>query len=116
MKKIAAILVFFIAITGAMAQSGTNSDRELTKDKVSVVYSSDDVSNMEVMETLEVTLKESLNMATKSKIEKLCLDALKEEAANKGYSLIMIDETASTKKKYNKRDYKVTLVAKAYKS
>lgn len=116
MKKIAAILVFFVAFGTAMAQNETSTAQELTKEKVSVVYDTEDVANMEVMETLEVTMKESLNMATKSKIEKLCLEALKEEAANKGYSLIMIDENASTKKKYNKRDYKVTLVAKAYKS
>jgi hypothetical protein len=63
---------------------------------------------------VKVIVRSSLNFRTMGKIKEDALTALKQKAANNGHTQLWIDPEASVSARYNKRDYKVTLVAKGY--
>lgn len=78
--------------------------------------------NIELLDTpkdvpgnlVKVTIKSSLNLRTMRKIKEDALTALKLKALENGYSQLWIDSEASESRRYNKRSFRVTLVARGY--
>jgi hypothetical protein len=97
-----------------VAQNTEVDQSQTSWQDVEVVYDASQVAGMEMGETLSSTINTSLNFGTKSKFRKHCLEDLKKEAAEKGYSAILINEEASTEKRFNKRGFEITLVGKGY--
>jgi superfamily I DNA and RNA helicase len=97
-----------------MAQNTTSVESQASWENVKVVYEAGEVANMQQGETLSSTINTSLNFGTKAKFRKNCMEDLKKEAAEKGYSVILINEEASSEKKFNKRGFEITLVGQGY--
>lgn len=114
MKKLIVSLVFVFSLSFAMAQN--NSDGPQSWENVKVVYEASEVSNMQQGETLSSTINTSLNFGTRAKFRRHCMEDLKKEAAQKGYSVILINEEASSEKRFNKRGYEVTLIGRGFRS
>ena len=114
MKRSFFALMFVLAVPMLFAQ---NSALAQVSDwqEVKVVYNAVEVADMYKGEDLSKTINTSLNFGTKSKFRKNCLDELKKEAAEKGYSVILIDESASKEKRFNKRGIEITMAGTGYK-
>lgn len=108
------VVLTFSQITFSQEPSDTISS--ISWEDIQVVYQLKDVEHMTQGERLTETIKTSLNFGTKNKVQKDCLKKLKQQAAEKGYSVIYVDEQASSNKRFNKRGIKVTLVGRGYKS
>ncbi len=106
--------VLMMSFSFLMAQNSGVNEAQTSWQDVEVVYDASEVADMEKGETLSSTINTSLNFGTRAKFRNRCLDDLKKEAAEKGYSAILINEDASSEKRFNKRGFEVTLVAKGY--
>ena len=115
MKRLVASFVLLLSFSFVMAQSSTSNEPQTSWQDVEVVYESSEVANMQKGETLSQTINTSLNFGTRAKFRKNCMEDLKKEAADKGYSVILINEEASSEKRFNKRGFEITLVAHGYK-
>ena len=116
MKKLIAALLVLIGFPFLLAQN-VKSDMSLTDwQEVKVVYDDSEVTDMVKGEKMSSTINTSLNFGTRSKFRKNCLDELKKEAAEKGYSVILIHEKDSKEKRFNKRGIEITMVGTGYKS
>ena len=113
MKRLIASFVLVLSFSFITAQNTSTSDAQ-SWENVKVVYEASEVSSMEKGETLSSTINTSLNFGTKAKFRKNCMKDLKKEAAQKGYSVILINEEASSEKRFNKRGFEVTLVGNGY--
>ena len=116
MKKLVVVLLVFLGVPVLLAQSSTLNESPNSWQDVKVVYDSSEVAEMEKGEMLSSTINTSLNFGTRAKFRKNCMEDLKKEAAEKGYSVILINEEASTEKRFNKRGFEVTMVGTGYKS
>jgi hypothetical protein len=114
MKRAFTSMVMVLSFSFLMAQNSPDQT-QTSWQEVEVVYEADKVTGMEKGETLSSTINTSLNFGTRAKFRKNCLNDLKKEAAQKGYSTVLIDEKASNEKRFNKRGFEITLVAKGYK-
>ena len=114
MKRVAASFVMLLSFFFVTAQDAVQAENQTSWQDVQVVYDASDVANMEQGETLSSTINTSLNFGTRSKFRKNCLNDLKKEAAQKGYSVVLINEEASSEKRFNKRGFEITLVAKGF--
>ena len=114
MKRSFFALMFLLAFPVLYAQNSATGEVSDWQE-VKVVYDANEVSDMDRGEDLSKTINTSLNFGTKSKFRKNCLDALKKEAAEKGYSVILIDENASEEKRFNKRGIEITMAGTGYK-
>ncbi len=114
MKRCFIALLFVLAVPMLFAQN-----RALAQvsdwQEVKVVYDAAEVADMSKGEDLSKTINTSLNFGTKSKFRKNCLEELKKEAAEKGYSVILIDESASKEKRFSKRGIEITMAGTGYK-
>lgn len=108
-------LTFLLAFPVLFAQSNEPAQVPPTWQEVKVVYNAAEVADMDKGEDLSTTINTSLNFGTKSKFRKNCLDELRKEAAEKGYSVILIDESASKEKRFSKRGIEITMAGTAYK-
>jgi superfamily I DNA and RNA helicase len=116
MKKLIASLVLVLSVSFLMAQNIANVESQTSWENVKVVYEAGEVADMQQGETLSSAINASLNFGTRAKFRKNCMEDLKKEAAEKGYSVILINEEASTEKRFNKRGFEITLVGKGYRS
>lgn len=116
MKKLVVVLLVFLGVPVLLAQSSSLNDSPNSWQDVKVVYDSSEVAEMEKGEMLSKTINTSLNFGTKEKFRENCLEELKKEAAQKGYSVILISEKDSKEKRFNKRGFEVTMVGTGYKS
>ena len=114
MKKWFASLVLVLSVSFMMAQNTANVEAQASWENVKVVYEVGEVADLQQGETLSSTINTSLNFGTRAKFRKNCMEDLKKEAAEKGYSVILINEEASTEKRFNKRGFEITLVGKGY--
>lgn len=114
MKRLFASLVLVLSFSFLMAQNTTTDAPQTSWENVKVVYEMSEVADMQQGETLTSTINTSLNFGTKAKFRKNCLKDLKKEAAGRGYSVILINEEASSEKRFNKRGFEVTLVGKGF--
>ena len=114
MIKWIASLVLVLSVSFLMAQNTANVEPQTSWENVKVVYEAGEVTDMQKGETLSSTINTSLNFGTRAKFRKNCMEDLKKEAAEKGYSVILINEEASTEKRFNKRGFEITLVGKGY--
>ena len=114
-KKIAVLSILFLAFGLGWAQSSEEQKTTVAWEDVQVVYDLNEVADMTQGSKMTETVKTSLNF-TKSKRINDCLKELKKQAAEKGYSVIYVDEEASKFKRFDKRGVKVTLVGIGYKS
>ena len=115
MRKNITILILLLSFGAALAQTSVNNQSKTSWENITVVYDLNEVANMTKGTKMTETIKTSLNFGTKSKVKKNCLKELKKQAAEKGYSVIYIDEEASKDKRFNKRGIEVTLVGVGYK-
>lgn len=115
-KRIAVLAVLFLAFGLGWAQNPEKQETKINWEEVEVVYDLNEVADMTQGSKMTETIKTSLNFGTKSKVKKNCLKELKKKAAERGYSVIYIDEEASKDKRFNKRGIEVTLVGVGYKS
>ncbi len=115
LKKIVLFLMLVMTFGVVMAQTTTNEIESKWEDVV-VVYDLSEVADNVNGKKMTETIRTSLNFGTKSKVKKNCLKQLKKQAARNGYSVLYIDEEASTDKRFNKRGIEVTLVGRAFKS
>lgn len=104
------------AFPALVAQSENTPNELAVWQDVKVVYDMTEVTGMEKGIEMSKTINTSLNFGTKSKFKKQCLNELKKEAAEKGYTVILINENASKEKRYNKRGIEITFVGTGYKS
>ncbi len=114
-----AFMILLVVLTFSQitfSQETSDKTSSVNWEDIQVVYQLKDVEHMTQGEQLTETIKTSLNFGTKSKVQKNCLKKLKQQAAEKGYSVIYVDEQASSNKRFNKRGIKVTLVGRGYKS
>jgi hypothetical protein len=116
MKKLIAVLIVIFGFPFVIAQAQTPESGLSHWQEVKVVYDNSEVADMVKGEEMSKTINTSLNFGTKSKFRKNCLDQLKKEAAEKGYSVILINEKDSEEKRFNKRGIEITLVGTGYKS
>jgi len=114
MKKLMISLALVLSFSLLIAQNTATVEPQTSWENVKVVYEASEVSNMQQGETLSSTINTSLNFGTRAKFRKNCMEDLKKEAAEKGYSVILINEEASSEKRFNKRGYEITLVGKGY--
>lgn len=114
MKKLVALLLVLFVFPVLWAQSSTDKSPAAWQD-VQVVYDNSEVADMVKGEQMSNTINTSLNFGTKSKFRKNCLNELKKEAAEKGYSVILINEKDSKEKRFNKRGIEITMVATGFK-
>ena len=114
MKRLIASFVLLMSFSFLMAQNTAKVEPQTSWENVKVVYESSEVANMQQGETLSSTLNTSLNFGTRAKFRKNCMEDLKKEAAEKGYSVILINEQASSEKRFNKRGFEITLVGQGY--
>jgi len=114
-KKIAILTVMFLTFGLGWSQISENQKAKINWEDVEVVYDLNEVAGMTKGSKMTETIKTSLNFGTKSKVKKNCLKELKKQAAEKGYSVIYLDEEASKDKRFNKRGIEVTLVGVGYK-
>ncbi len=114
MKRLIASLVLVMSFSFLTAQNTGDLEPQNSWENVKVVYEASEVSNMMQGETLSSTINTSLNFGTRAKFRKSCLEDLKKEAADKGYSVILINEEASSEKRFNKRGFEITLVGQGY--
>jgi len=114
-KNIAIFFMFLITIGAGVAQTSAQQETKSTWEDVQVVYDLSEVADMTKGSKMTETIKTSLNFGTKSKVKRNCLKELKKQAAEKGYSVVYIDEEASKDKRFNKRGIEVTLVGVGYK-
>jgi hypothetical protein len=114
MKRFIASLVLVMSFSFLMAQNSANAEAQTSWENVKVVYQVSEVADMEQGETLSSTINTSLNFGTRAKFRKNCMEDLKKEAAVKGYSVILINEDASSEKRINKRGFEITLIGKGY--
>lgn len=114
MKRAFTSLVMVLSFSLLLAQNSPDQTQSSWQE-VEVVYDTEKVADMEKGETLSSTINTSLNFGTRVKFRKNCMNDLKKEAARKGYSTVLIDEKASSEKRFNKRGFEITLVAKGYK-
>jgi len=114
-----AFMILLVVLTFSQltfSQKPSSEISSISWEDIQVVYQLQDVEHMTQGERLTETIKTSLNFGTKSKVQKDCLKKLKQQAAEKGYSVLYVDEQASSNKRFNKRGIKVTLVGMGYKS
>ncbi|MGA9271779.1 MAG: hypothetical protein WBV45_14250 [Lutimonas sp.] len=116
MKKLIASLVLVLSFSVLLGQNSTTGEPQTSWENVKVVYQVSEVADMQQGETLSSTINTSLNFGTKEKFRKNCMEDLKKEAAEQGYSVILINEEASSEKRFNKRGFEITLVGKGYRS
>ena len=117
MKNLLITLIIVLAsIQFSTAQESTTEIQKIDWEHIQVVHEQEAVEGLIKGERLTETLKTSLNFGTKSKFERVCLKKLKQQAAEKGYSYIYLDEDAYSSKRFNKRGIKITIVARGYKS
>ena len=114
MKRFIASLALLMSFSFMIAQNTVTSEPQTSWENVKVVYEASQVANMQQGETLSSSINTSLNFGTRAKFRKNCLEDLKKEAAEKGYSVILINEEASSEKRFNKRGFEITLVGKGY--
>lgn len=107
------ILLVFAFTQVAISQESSNA---INWEDIEVVYELENVENYTKGERLTETLKTSLNFGTKSKFERVCLKKLKQQAAEKGYHVVYVDQEASSNKRFNKRGIEITLVGRGYKN
>ena len=115
-KKIGVLIVLFFAFGLVWAQTSEEQKSTINWEEVQVVYDLSEVADMTKGSKMTETIKTSLNFGTKSKVKKNCLKELKKQAAEKGYTVIYLDEEASKDKRFNKRGIEVTLVGVGFKS
>ena len=115
-KKIALLIMFLLTFGTGIAQTSKDQNNTVSWEEVQVVYDLNEVADMTMGKKMTETIKTSLNFGTKSKVKKNCLKELKKQAAEKGYSVIYLDEEASKDKRFNKRGIEVTLVGVGFKS
>lgn len=116
MKRLFASFVLVLSISFLMAQNTTSVEPQTSWENVKVVYEASEVANLQQGETLSSTINTSLNFGTRAKFRENCIEELKKEAAEKGYTVILINEEASSEKRFNKRGFEITLVGKGYRS
>lgn len=116
MKERFVSLLLLFAFPILLAQNESTSNDLSAWQDVKVVYDVSEVTNMIKGENMSTTIKTSLNFGTKSKFKRNCLEELKKEAAEKGYSVILINDNASSEKRFNKRGIEITMVGTGYKS
>ena len=114
MKRLIASFALLMSFSFMMAQNTANSEPQTSWENVKVVYEANQVADMQQGETLSSSINTSLNFGTRTKFRKTCMEDLKKEAAEKGYSVILINEEASSEKRFNKRGFEITLVGKGY--
>ena len=114
-KKIAVLSMFLMTFGAVTAQTSQDQNDQMSWEEVQVVYDLNEVAEMTKGSQMTETIKTSLNFGTKSKVKRNCLKELKKQAAQKGYSVVYIDEDASKDKRFNKRGIEVTLVGVGYK-
>ena len=115
MKKLVVVLLVFFGFPVLLAQSSSLNDSPDSWQDVKVVYDSSEVAEMEKGEMISKTINTSLNFGTKEKFRENCLEALKKEAAEKGYSVILISKEDSKEKRFNKRGIEITMAGTGYK-
>ena len=108
MKQLVTIFAFLLCLNVAFAQQDTTDT--MSWENIEVLDSpADQPGNW-----ITVTYKSSMNLATQKSMQAEALQELKKKAAKQGYSKVWIDPDASRNSRFNKRGYKVKLVAKAY--
>lgn len=114
-KKIAVLILFLLTFGTAMAQTSKDQNNTVSWEAVQVVYDLSEVADMKMGKRMTETIKTSLNFGNKPKVKKNCLNELRKQAAEEGYTVIYIDEKASKDKRFNKRGIEVTLVGVGFK-
>ena len=114
MKRLIASFALVMSFSFLMAQNTASIEPQNSWENVKVVYEASQVADMQQGETLSSSINTSLNFGTRTKFRKNCMEDLKKEAAEKGYSVILINEEASSEKRFNKRGFEITLVGKGY--
>ena len=114
-KKITVLILFLLTFGTAMSQTSEEQKSIINWEEVQVVYDLSEVADLTMGKRMTETIKTSLNFGTKSKVKKNCLKELKKQAAEKGYTVIYVDEEASKDKRFNKRGIEVTLVGVGFK-
>ncbi|MGI9530288.1 hypothetical protein [Lutimonas sp.] len=114
-KKIALFGILFLTFCLALAQTSDAQKTAINWEEVQVIYDLNEVAEMTRGSKMTETIKTSLNFGTKSKVKRNCLKELQKQAAEKGYTVLYIDEEASKDKRFNKRGIEVTLVGVGYK-
>lgn len=116
MTRLIASLILVMSFSWLMAQNAAAVEPQTSWENVKVVYQMSEVADMQQGEILSSTIETSLNFGTKAKFRKNCMQDLKKAAAEKGYSVILINTEASFEKRFNKRGFEITLVGKGYRS
>jgi len=114
-KNITVFFMFLMMIGAGMTQVSAQQESESSWEDVQVVYDLNEVTELTKGSKMTETIKTSLNFGTKPKVKRDCLKQLKKQAAEKGYSVIYIDEEASKDKRFNKRGIEVTMVGVGFK-
>lgn len=91
--------------------SFTMNDQDNT---IVIVQSEDDVKHLGDKKEFKVEVSKSLNLATAKTIKKMAIEKLKEKAAAKGFTHLLIGESDEGMS-ISKRNYKVALKGVAYK-
>ena len=91
--------------------SFTTNDQDNT---IVIVQSQDDVKHLSDKKEFKVEVSKSLNLATAKTIKKMALKKLKEKAAAKGFTHLLIGESDEGMS-ISKRNYKVTIKGVAFK-
>jgi len=115
-KNITVFFMFLMMIGAGLTQVSAQQESESSWEDVQVVYDLNEVTELTKGSKMTETIKTSLNFGTKSKVKRDCLKQLKKQAADKGYSVIYIDQEASKDKRFNKRGIEVTMVGVGFKS
>ena len=115
MKKLVALILVLFGFPVLLAQNSSLDESPSAWQDVKVVYDNSEVADMVKGEKMSKTINTSLNFGTKSKFRKNCLNELKKEAAEKGYSVILINEKDSEEKRFNKRGFEITMIGTGYK-
>lgn len=113
-----AIISLIVVCGWAFMTSFSNNELSFTinhqDSEIVIVQSEEDVKHLGDKKEFKVEVSKSLNLATAKTIKKMALEKLKEKAASKGFTHLLIGESDEGMS-ISKRNYKVTLTGVAFK-